>query len=175
MMQALDGLKDIHLPAPVSWWHLAWGWWLLLFLFVMLGVLLWLKLPSLRAWYQKQREYRALKKDVRAAFTAMRTAYDKEHDGLALLQAISILLRRIAISVFARQQSAGLIDDDWLQFLDAQWGNSKPAQGFCDKKNAELLKYHVYCREIDKKLHQDIKKLLDLSEKWADKVLKSYV
>ncbi|HPY40873.1 MAG TPA: DUF4381 domain-containing protein, partial [Thiolinea sp.] len=33
-------LRDIHLPPEISWWPLAWGWWALLALVVLILVML---------------------------------------------------------------------------------------------------------------------------------------
>jgi len=175
MNTSLASLKDIHLPTPESWWYLAWGWWLLLGLLMLLAVGLWLALPLLKAWHKKRQMRRALKQDIQRELLAMRSAYEKEHDGLVLLTAISTFLRRVSISVFAREQSAGLIQHEWLAFLDQQWGD-KPAQGrFSDEINANLLQYGAYQQEIDENMQLNIEKLLDLSEKWASKVVKYHV
>jgi hypothetical protein len=172
---ALASLKDIHLPTSEAWWHLAWGWWLLFFLFALLGMVLWASWSYLRTWRDKRRAYQALKKDVQSELIAMRTSYAENHDGLVLLGAISTFLRRVSITVFDREESAGLIEDEWLFFLDKQWGDEGVQEGFSDEVNANLLKYGAYQKEVDDKMKLNIEKMLDLSEKWAIKVLKNNV
>jgi len=175
MNAALAELNDIHLPASEAWWHLAWGWWLLLALCVGLAIGLWMARSYVWAWYRKRLAYKALKHDIQSELAAMRQQYAQSHDGLALLRAISTFLRRVSISVFAREQSAGLIADEWLLFLDKQWGEEAQNECFSSEINANLLKYTAYKHEIDKNIQLDIEKLADLSEKWAMKVLKDYV
>jgi len=175
MNPALASLNDIHLPAAEAWWHLAWGWWLLLGLLALLGIGLWASWSSLQAWRDKRRAYKALQADVQSELAAMRMAYAENHDERVLLGAISIFLRRVSITVFEGEKSAGLIADEWLFFLDQQWGDVAPKEGFSDKINADLLKYGVYKQEIDGNMQLNIEKLRDLSEKWAMKVLKDYV
>ncbi len=175
MNPALASLNDIHLPAAEAWWHLAWGWWLLLGLLALLAIGLWASWSSLQAWRDKRRAYKALQADVQSELAAMRMAYAENHDGLVLLAAISSFMRRVSITVFERETSAGLIEDAWLDLLDSQWGEAKPEQGFSHAVNANLLKYGAYQQKIDDNMQLNIKKLLDLSEKWAAKVVKDYV
>jgi hypothetical protein len=175
MHPSLASLKDIHMPAPESWWHLAWGWLLLLGILALLGIVLWANWQSLQAWNHQRKVRNALKEDIQAELAAMRNTYEESHDGLVLLAAISSFIRRVSITVFERETIAGLIEDAWLDFLDSQWGEEKPEQGFSHAVNANLLKYGAYQQEIDDNMQLNIKKLLDLSEKWAAKVVKDHV
>lgn len=103
-------LRDIHLPEPISWWPPAPGWWLLLGLVVLVIVAVFL----LRLYRKKQ----ALKKQVMAEFEAICTNYQTEKNTLALVRALSILLRRACISFYPRSEAAGLTGAAWLEFLD---------------------------------------------------------
>ena len=107
-------LRDIHLPPPPSWWPPPWPSWLLLFglpaALLALGI-------GLRRLRQKKRA------SVRCqAHTALMTlrwqAGRQEIAGPVLLQALSGLLRRVAISIWPRQEVASLTGEDWLRFLD---------------------------------------------------------
>lgn len=114
----LAQLKDIHLPEPVGWWPLAWGWWLLIALLLMvIGALLW------RAHVRRRRQrYR------REALALLEHAYrDYQRNSpdpstrRQYLQQVSQLLRRTALSALpdAREADlAALSGQQWLRFLD---------------------------------------------------------
>lgn len=110
-------LRDIHLPAPVSWWPPAPGWWALLGLVILLS----LSILAFRA-VQRRRRVRvaALKalKGISADFSA-------DGDAHRLVKSLSILLRRTCLSYFPRAEVAGLTGEKWLRFLDGclDWGN----------------------------------------------------
>jgi hypothetical protein len=108
-------LRDIHLPAPVGWWPLAPGWWVLLCLLVGGVVFLF--------WWWKRK-----KPTVNGLELALRTLdqlqgkYGKNTK--ALLRELSVLLRRVAISQYGRQQVSGLTGGAWLDFLDEKAGTN---------------------------------------------------
>ena len=109
-------LHDIHLPDPIGWLPLAWGWWVLIVVaFVIVGALLWWvvrKIPrrptefnvALRELEQLQAKYPANSK--------------------VLLRELSVLLRRIAISHYGRAKVSGLTGTAWVNFLDESVGKS---------------------------------------------------
>lgn len=118
----LAQLKDIHLPEPVGWWPLAWGWWLLIALTLLgLGALLW------KGYLRRRRQrYR------REALTLLEHAYRNyqlsEPDSATrrlYLQQVSQLLRRTALSALpdARETDlAALSGTQWLRFLELSAG-----------------------------------------------------
>ncbi len=103
-------LRDIHLPAPVSWWPPAPGWWALLALGLLLALTAWL---CMRAWQRRQR-----RRDALAAFANIKQQFADNHDGVELVSELSVLLRRVSISYYPRGQIASLKGSEWLQFLD---------------------------------------------------------
>lgn len=108
----LAQLQDIHLPDPVGIWPLAWGWWALMIAVV---VCLWVSVSYIRR-AQSRRAYRQqtlleLHK-IRATFNHEQTA--------EYLQAVTLLLRRCAISGFGHQFNTGLKGDEWLAWLGEQ-------------------------------------------------------
>lgn len=175
MNPSLQQLKDIHLPAPEAWWHLAWGWWLLCFLLMLCVLGIWLAMPRIKAYIRHYQERKAIKRDIQGELENMRTMYEENHDSLVLLRSISIFLRRVSLTVFERSESAGLIEDAWLRFLDQQWGDDVPQECFSDDINAHLLKYDAYKGEIDKDMRINIDNMLILVEKWANHVIKYHV
>lgn len=114
-------LRDIHLPAPVSWWPPAPGWWALLVLVVLV-------LAALGVWrYVRTRRARL---DIRAAglieLHKLRDTYNHDGDGHRLARDLSVLLRRLSLNAYPDAQVAGLINNDWLTFLDRHAGDDTP-------------------------------------------------
>lgn len=130
-------LRDIHLPAAISWWPLAPGWWLVLAvtLLVLAGI----------AWWVFKRFQRVGKTTpVTTALTELtRLQREYAHDSQALLREISVLLRRIAISQYGRQTVSGLTGSAWVTFLDQQVGKPVFAGKF-DRLLTEL----PYCPAV---------------------------
>ncbi len=102
-------LRDIHLPEPVSWWPLAPGWWVVLGLIVILGLLL--------LWVRYLRQYQFIAKLARGQLQLLRS--DSALSNGDKIRALSILMRRVSISAFPRVDSASLTGVEWLQFLDS--------------------------------------------------------
>ncbi|MFI3137861.1 MAG: DUF4381 domain-containing protein [Methylococcaceae bacterium] len=101
-------LKDIHLPAAIGWWPPAIGWWLVAALLIglLLGVFwLYKRLTRQSAVKTAKRLLLALKKD------------QIQNNGQKLSQ-LSILMRRVVLSVYPRAETASLTGQAWLAFLD---------------------------------------------------------
>ncbi|GAB6041658.1 DUF4381 domain-containing protein [Endothiovibrio diazotrophicus] len=114
--QALEGLRDIHLPPPVSWWPPAPGWWLLVGLtFALLLALGW--------WWRATRLRRAALRELKR----LRARYADEPSRFAA--ELSILLRRCALARFPREAAAGCVGEAWLQFLDRSGGGDAFTRG----------------------------------------------
>jgi len=116
MMQGTDPaslpLRDIHLPDPVSWWPLAPGWWALMVLIVMVVLLIAYCIRRYRnhkisALYLAKQELERIKTD-----------FNINQDKSNLVKELSELIRRLSISIFPREESAGLTGEAWLKFLD---------------------------------------------------------
>ncbi len=106
----LQGLRDIHLPAPVSFWPPAPGWWILaLLIVIMLFTAVWL-------WRRHRR--RAYRRMALKELHQLQQALQAGKTETSIIAELSILLRRTAISRYGRQQVAGLQGKDWLVFLD---------------------------------------------------------
>ncbi|HEC17036.1 MAG TPA: DUF4381 domain-containing protein [Sedimenticola sp.] len=115
-------LRDIHLPEPVSWWPPAPGWWGLLALILLLAGLLFLG----RRLYRRGR----LRRAARKALARLQAQYREHKDNRRLAADLSILLRRIALSQFPREDVAGLTGADWLGFLDQGLAKTHRQGGF---------------------------------------------
>jgi len=155
---SLNELRDIHLPAPVSWWPPATGWWALIVIAVVAGiaVLVWSRLRRRNRWRRH-----ALKElsQLRHRYSSTQSAPESS------VRALSSLLRRIAISRFPRKDVAALNGDAWLAFLDEALGH----QAAFRSGHGSILAVAPYAREtgLDS---EAIGKLFDLGELWLKKL-----
>lgn len=119
-------LRDIHLPPEISWWPLAWGWWLLIVLAVLgLAALIWW-------WLNRSSNTQGINLSAQASALQELDRIEQQYsnDPLGLVRELSVLLRRIAISLYGRRSVAGLTGITWLQFLDKQGGSPVFSQRF---------------------------------------------
>lgn len=124
----LSQLADIHLPADVSFWPPAPGWWVLAAL-LLCGLCL-LGLVQFRRWQQWQRLDRALTELAQARSRWHKAdAATRNQEGLALLYAINSLLKRVALLHFPDEAVAPLAGSAWLHFLDAHGGTQEFSNG----------------------------------------------
>ncbi|MEK6749626.1 MAG: DUF4381 domain-containing protein [Pseudomonadota bacterium] len=115
-------LRDIHLPAAVSWWPPAPGWWVLA---ALLSVLL-----TFGAWRWRTRQRRASLEDVaRDEITRLWAEYMRDSDAQALVSGLSNVVRRVALARYPRAQVAGLTGRAWLEFLDRSAGSTDFTEG----------------------------------------------
>lgn len=112
-------LKDIHLPDAISWWPPAIGWWLLALLIpALIGFSYWL--------YKRLTRKTALK-TAKKALAAIKL--NVELDNTQKLRELSILLRRVAVSLAPRTEVASLTGHSWLAFLDQSLMGAPFSQG----------------------------------------------
>jgi hypothetical protein len=104
-------LRDLHLPAEVSWWPLAPGWWVLL-LVCLLSLAVLLRLAYRRA--KANRARRAALKQVEQA----RADYAQDGNLVRLATRLSEVLRRTMLAYAPRSEVAGLTGQAWLAWLD---------------------------------------------------------
>lgn len=147
----LDQLADIHLPETVSWWPLAPGWWLLIALLALgaLGLFLWHR-------RQRQNHYRVIAQQQLAAIYA---DYQHTQNAAAYLQALSVLLRRTALTAYPQSFNASIKGQAWLQWLD----NVCPA--LTDTFSGELGQ-SLLSSAYQKNPQLDVRGLHQLSAQW---------
>jgi len=125
----LAALQDIHLPAEIGLWPPAWGWWLLLLVIIVCVALLVFFIKRNKS----RNAYRALAvAELNASFKQYSDQQNSEY-----LQALSVILRRTALSGFGNQFNASLKGHDFLQWLDEQC--TKTHQQFSQGVGAALL------------------------------------
>ena len=130
-------LRDIHLPGEITFWPPAPGWWILMALVITAMVVGWLL-------YQRNRRYKlSATRMAGVQLQEIITRYETDKDPVELLRQLSILLRRLSISLFPRTEVASLTGQDWLAFLDRQ-----TRQDNFSTATGRLLCEAVYRREV---------------------------
>lgn len=108
----LAQLQDIHLPSAIGLWPPAWGWWLLLLVIIALAAATFFFVGR----YKLRNGYRQLAveelQNIQLRYSSGQTS--------EYLQAISILLRRTALSGFGSEFDTSIKGEDWLRWLDQQ-------------------------------------------------------
>ncbi len=149
----LAELKDVHLPAPVSIFPLATGWYIVIgLIFILVAVLIWWQLRRHKK-KQQQQEIFSLLKQIEA--NAVTTSDEKT------IEESSILLKRVAVAKFPEQKPQLLFGKNWLQFLDKTGKTSEFTTGS-----------GRYLGEIYQKQQlEDKKAFFALIEKWLRSVI----
>ena len=147
MNPALNDLKDIHLPDPVSWWPMAPGWWLLITLLLLIltvGFYYW------RLWHHSLR-YK------KSAIKILTTAFQSNSDDLNFLNDCATITRRLTLSIQSKKATpinyAGLQGKEWQQVL----------QQHMPEPQAELLttgRYQAYPSIDRTSLYNSVKQWL---------------
>jgi len=145
MKPDLSQLHDIHLPAAVSWWPPAPGWWVVLVLVLFAAGLVYML-------YARRRRNRWRAKAL-AELARLRDAAPER-----LLRDLSVLLRRVAISRFPRHDVAALTGEAWLAFLDRSLGDAEAFQSGAGR----VLLSGPYASNVE----VDTASLLALCERW---------
>ena len=154
----LSQLRDIHLPAPISWWPPAPGWWLL----AGMVVALMLGLYALIRRYRRNDWRRVALREL----TRLREQHEsQQHAPHNIVSGLSVLLRRVAISRFPREEVAVLNGDAWLGFLDSSVSGETSFQSGLGR----LLTVAPYTPKAV--IAPDaLLKLFVMSEKWMNKL-----
>lgn len=106
-------LKDIHTPEPVSWWPPAVGWWLLPVAVVLIAVAAWMLARAGRRFLARRR----LRRQALGELARIRRDFAEGGDAARPMERLSVLLRRVAVTVFEEPGIAGTSGRariDWL-------------------------------------------------------------
>lgn len=142
-------LRDIHLPAPVSWWPPAPGWWLLALILLLASLLAWL-------WLRHRRQRRWARAAL-AELAELDAAFRADGNAHRLCSEVSLLLRRIAVLDRATPEHAALTGEDWLAWLDRPLGG-----GMFQTGPGRVLLNGPY----DPKIELDADALIELCRRW---------
>ncbi|MCK9395598.1 MAG: DUF4381 domain-containing protein [Methylobacter sp.] len=156
MNPTLLDLKDIHEPEAIGWWPPAIGWWILAVAIPLLIIcLIWL--------YKRLTRKTALKT---AGKILAEIKQDASRDNLQKLCDLSVLVRRVAISVSPRAKTAGLTGRQWLEFLDSSVKGMPFSEGV-----GQLLADAPYRKTPP--TEPEISQLIDLCEDWLKAQVKT--
>ena len=153
LQEALKDLRDIHEPDPVSFWPPALGWWLLM-LFVIAAIFL-------IRWQKKRKKQPKYKKLAIEAFKNISTNYEVQRNGHKTACELSELIRKIMVLTDDRPDVAGLIDEEWLSYLD-----EKSDSELFSKGAGRILTTVAYKKESD----VDVPGLLEATDVLLKKV-----
>ncbi|MCI0653858.1 MAG: DUF4381 domain-containing protein, partial [Methylococcaceae bacterium] len=101
-------LRDWRGPEAVGWWPPAPGWWVVLFSTILLAIA--------AGWLWRRLTRPSVKKLARKEFKCLKLNPDLSDSDR--VRQLSILIRRICLSIYPRSESASLTGRNWLLFLE---------------------------------------------------------
>lgn len=121
LQESLKDLRDIHQPDPISFWPPAPGWWLVLLLFVC-GIFL------IRRWMKKPKmpKYRKFALEELKNIT---TNYEIQRDAHKTANECALLIRKMLLVTDKEKKIAGMINEEWLIYLDKRSETTLFSQG----------------------------------------------
>ena len=114
---SLNDLRDIAMPEPVSFWPPAMGFWIIAGLGAVVLIHIILRKYKTRHASAYRRAGLLLLKEVGENFS------DETAETIA--GNISLILKRVALVAFPREQVASLTGDAWLSFLNESYGGKE--------------------------------------------------
>ena len=148
----LSQLKPIHLPHMVSLFPLAYGWYMLLIIFIIFMVLL--------VW--KLIKYHRRQKNIKYIYSLLLAIQSNQNIDDQVLAEVSILLKRVARMRFPEQHPQRLFGYAWLQFLD-QTGKTNHFTSGVGMALANIYQHNIL--QIDKE------EFLNLIKAWIKVVI----
>ena len=110
----LEQLRDIHHPAEVSWWPMAIGWWIVLFIFLAAGLFaLWALFRS-----YKNNRYR---KQAIAELDAAWLQWQQSRDSAIFVQSANAILKRTIAEASVHHNTTAQLNlsgEPWIQLLN---------------------------------------------------------
>ena len=148
MENLLKDLKEIHHPEPISWFPPAPGWYIVGIIFL-LGLIygVYLSYCYWRKW-KKRRDILQQLEQLKNSPTEL------------LLQRATILLKRVAMDTYSRQEVCSLSGQAWLTFLDQKMGTDEFSHGI----GKQLL-----TAPYQKNPPPQAQEILDLVTRWVKK------
>lgn len=154
-MNPLQQLKDIHSPAPIPFWPLAPGW------YILIGIFLVLCLLGVYLLYEYRNKHLA-KKLALKRLQHLRNKALQQPDKKIITE-LSVLVRRAALIKYSRHEIAGLQGNAWLKFLD----KSADTNAFTSGAGRALT-----TAPYEKNPEPNYTELFDLIEMWMEKNLR---
>jgi hypothetical protein len=142
-------LRDIHLPETIGWWPPAMGWWIL--------VILILVLSTIAIWLYKRITRKTAVKTAKKILQSIKQ--DNSLDDKEKLVKLSELIRRVAVSLSPRKETASLTGQAWLEYLDSTVTGSPFASGA-----GKILAGGHYQKNLANDV--DMSQLITICENW---------
>ena len=122
MNPEMIALKEIRYPNNIDWWPMAIGWWIILAIIVC--VIIFFAMRFLKNFKRNKKRRIALKE-------LSRIRNDKIicSDISLLTNKLSILIRKTMLAYESRDAVAGLVGEEWLEFLDQNLEEKYFSQG----------------------------------------------
>jgi len=121
LQEALKDLRDIHQPESVPFWPPAPGWWILL-------ILSFLLVYFFMRWLKKEKTPK-YKKMAIEELKNITTNYEVQRNEHKTVNECALLIRKILLVTDKDQNIAGMIDDEWLAYLDKRSDSNLFSQG----------------------------------------------
>ncbi|MFL2749607.1 MAG: DUF4381 domain-containing protein [bacterium] len=147
----LAALRDVHLPPAVSWWPPAPGWWVIIFIILGLLALLFWYIHLTRKKWQVSRLVNAELEQIEYRFLSSENTEEA-------FKELSILTRRVVLTLCDDSRVAGLRGKNWFFFL-----NYIAASHL---KNLEMLIVYPYLKQVE----ADPLLLVDELREWMKKL-----
>jgi len=109
MVEALKKLHDIHLPAPISFWPPAPGYFIMASLFLLLSIVFFI--------YFYTQKTRVIKRTALEQLSEISKAHEAGTTGQQTAAQISTLLKQVALLYYSRETVASLQGEAWVNFL----------------------------------------------------------
>lgn len=134
----LSQLKDVHAPDPITFWPLAFGWWVLIILST-------LAIISLSFWFLKRRLKSTWKRQAQKRFEALCAIYKQQPSAGNLLK-INRLLKQALSSANNKR--------DYLHFCENEWADTLKSVkhknvSILQEQEISILSKGIYGRQTD--------------------------
>jgi hypothetical protein len=106
----LTQLRDIHLPDPISIWPPAIGWWLLMAIIIVLAI-------AIRWAIKRHLVYKKRQLMINHELANVLADYKRQGNFQVYIQALSELLKRVAISLRNDSHVAAYSGEQWQQYI----------------------------------------------------------
>ena len=157
MIEARDpmtALRPLYVPPEPALWLPAPGWW------IAGAVCLAVVAAGLFLWWRRTARYRR----ARAELDGIRRAFRRDDDAARAWRQVSRLLKRVALSIDARDRVASLSGEAWLVYLSERGG--APFLGGSGAASFGNELYRAQGTDVE-----DPARLFTAAERWIKKVL----
>ncbi|MGH8476908.1 MAG: DUF4381 domain-containing protein [Methylococcales bacterium] len=144
-------LRNWHNPQSVSWWPPAPGWWIVSGSLILFSIMVF--------WLWRRTTRPSVKKLARKEFKSIRVNPDLSDSDR--VRQLSMLIRRICLSLYPRAEVAALTGRNWLLFLEKSFDEPSFSEG-----PGKVLLDAPYRPDAE----LDFKPLFSLCERWIERL-----